>query len=260
MTETPIDAAYTRMTDSPDDDAGRLAFYERVADAELHLLLEVEAEGDAITPRIFELGEGSFVLAFDREERLTAFAGGPAPYASLSGRTLVGLLSGQKLGIGLNLGVETSETLIPPGTVVWLSETLAGRPDELEDQPREFLPPKGLPETLIAALDTKLATASGLAGLAYLAQVTWQSGRRGYLMVIIDPLPGAEPALARAVNEALIFSGIDAAELDVTFLSAHDPKAATLARVALRFDLPEAPRSDEPSAPGMDPGRPPKLR
>ena len=50
-------------------------------------------------------------------------------------------------------------------------------------------------------------------------------------------------------------------ELDVVFLAAGSPAAAAMARVGLRFDLPEPQVQDlAPAAPGMDPSRPPKLR
>jgi hypothetical protein len=62
------------------------------------------------------------------------------------------------------------------------------------------------------------------------------------------------------MNEALVFSGIEAGELDVAFLRASDPAAAVMARVALRFDLPSPAEPAAPVAPGMDPARPPKLR
>lgn len=260
MTETPIDRAHAAMQTDSDDDTRRLAFYERLADSELFLMLESEPEGDSISPRIFETEQGTYVLAFDREERLAAFAGGPAPYAALSGRTLAGMLSGQDLGLGLNLGAAPSEMLIPAEAVAWLHATLSERPEEMQETPEELHPPAGLPERLVAALDIKLATASGLAKLAYLSGVTWKNGRRGHLMALIDPVPGSEPALARAVGEALIFSGLDAGELDVTFLKASDPVSARLARVGLRFDLPEPPKPEGPAAPGMDPDKPPKLR
>lgn len=260
MTGTPIDRAHARMTTAPQDDAARLAFFERLADAELFVLLSEDAEGETISPRIFETADGRYVLAFDREERLAEFAGGPAPYAAVSGRSLAGMLDGQGLGIGLNLGSAPSEMLVPVAAVEWLNRTLAVRPDETEEIPKELTPPAGLPETLVEALDTKLAAAAGLATMAYLAGVTWKSGRRGHLMALIDPVPGAEPALARAVGEALIFSGLDAGELDVTFLKKSDPVAARLARVGLRFDLPEPPRAETPGMPGMDPNRPPRLR
>ena len=50
--------------------------------------------------------------------------------------------------------------------------------------------------------------------------------------------------------------------MDVLFLQASDPMAARLARVGLRFDLPvpDRPTPQAPSAPGMDPSKPPKLR
>lgn len=126
--------------------------------------------------------------------------------------------------------------------------------------PREFLPPT-VPEAVIAALDAKLARAGGLAVAALLAGVVYEGGRRGHLLALLDTAEGAEPALARAMNEALVFSGIEAGELDVGFLRSGQPAAEAMARVALRFDLPE-PEVQElsPAAPGMDPSRPPKLR
>ncbi len=78
----------------------------------------------------------------------------------------------------------------------------------------------------------------------------------------IDALPGAERALATAAGEALTFSGLEAGEMDVAFFAASDPISARLARVGLRFDLPEppAPSVTEIKAPGMDPEDPPILR
>ena len=260
MTETPIDHAHARMTTAPEDDALRLAFFERLADGELFLLLEGEPDGDNVSPREIETSEGKFVLVFDREDRLAEFAGGAAPYAALSGRSLAEMLTGEELGIGLNIGVAPSEILIPAAAISWLSETLAIRPTETEATPDELWPPTGLPDSLVAALDTKLATTAGLAKLAYLSGVTWTGGRRGHLLAFVDAVPGAEPALARAVSEALVFSGLDAGELDVTFFNASSPVAARLAKVGLRFDLPTPPEANAPSAPGMDPEKPPRLR
>ncbi|RZW07981.1 MAG: SseB family protein [Rhodobacteraceae bacterium] len=260
MSETPIDQAHARMEAAPENDALRLSFFERLADGELFLLLESDAQGDVVDPRIFETGEGRYVLAFDREERLTAFAAGPVPYAAISGRALSGVLQDQNLGIGLNLGVAPSETLLPSGAVKWLWATLSQGPSSADDLPEEFLPPTGLPETLVTALDTKLATATGYAKLAYLVEVVWKGARRGHLLAFIDPLPGAETALAAAVREALVFSGLEAGEMDVTFLEASHTAARRLSKVGLRFDLPTDETAQPPSAPGMNPERPPRLR
>ena len=65
------------------------------------------------TCAVYDLSDGRFVLAFDREERMAAFLDAPAPFAALSGRRLAALLDGRKLGLALNLGAP-SATLLPP--------------------------------------------------------------------------------------------------------------------------------------------------
>lgn len=259
---TLLDQAFLAMEADPENDALRLRFYERLADGELFLLLEDEADGEAVTPEIFELEDGPVVLAFDREDRLAEFVGAPAPYAAMPGRMVAVQLAGQGIGIGLNLGVAPSSYMITPEAVDWLAETLGQGPDEVEARPVAFHPPGGLPEELLAALDAKLARAGGLAVAAFLARVTYEDGRRGHMLSFVGALPGAEATLARAAGEALTFSGIEAGEMDVAFLDAEDPALEALARVALRFDLPvpEALTEAAPRPPGSDPERPPRLR
>lgn len=81
------------------------------------------------------------------------------------------------------------------------------------------------------------------------------------MLGVIDAVPGAEGALARAVSDLLQFSGLEAAALDVAFFRAEDAAAARLARVGLRFDLPAAEAAAVPgAAPGMDPAKPPRLK
>lgn len=254
---TPLDSAHAAMEQSPEDDAKRLGFYERLADAELFVLLESGVEGDAAKPALFETSEGRFVLAFDREERLTEFAEGPAPYAALSGRNLAGMLQGQDVGMGLNLGVAPSSFLVPAGALAWLHDTLGSKIEETQAKPELIKPPAGLPETLVASLDAKLATATGLARMAYLVAVTYAGGRPGHMLAFVDARPGAETALTQAISEALVFSGIEAGTLDIAFFSASDSIAAQLARHGLRFDLPQP---TVPPPPSNDPTKPPKLR
>ncbi|MCB1311916.1 MAG: SseB family protein [Sedimentitalea sp.] len=263
MTETTaLDAAHGRMQAAPDDDAARLRFYERVADAELFVLLAEPAQGARVTPELFETAEGRFVLAFDREERLARFAGAPSPFAALSGRLVAQMLAAEGLGLGLNLEVAPSAILIPPEAVAWLHGMLGAAPDEIETRIREIGPPAGLPEALLGALDAKLATAAGLADAAYLVGMRYADGGRGHLLGFVDAQEGAQGALARAAGEALRFSGIEAGAMDVGFFAAADPMAARLARHGLRFDLPqpEPLRPAERAAPGRDPNRPPILK
>ncbi|WP_071673019.1 SseB family protein [Nioella nitratireducens] len=262
MTETtPLDAAHAAMEATPEDDAARLRFYERLADCELFLALEGEPGEDEIAPRIFPVDGAQFVLVFDREERLAAFAEGVAPYAVVSGRGLAAMLAGQGIGLAVNPGAASS-ILIPAEAIDWLAATLAEAPREVEETPEEISAPAGLPEILIRALDTKLATAAGRALSAYLVGVTYRGGRRSHMLAFVDPVPGAESALARAAGEALTFSGIEAGVIDVGFFRASDQVCATLAKAGLRFDLPQPKaRARVPgSAPGMDPDSPPKLR
>lgn len=259
---TPLDAAHAAMEAAPEDDAARLRFYERLSDGELFLLLEEESDGETLTPRVFELEAGPMVLAFDLEERLAEFSGGISAYAALPGRVIAAKLAGQGIGLGVNLGVAPSSMLLPPEALDWLADTLANDPAEAEARPEEFLPPGGLPETLLTALDAKLARAGGLARAAFLCGVRYEGGRRGHVLAFVGAVEAAEGALARAVAEALTFSGVEAGELDVTFLPEGGAAERMMSRVALRFDLPEPARPEPraPAAPGSDPDRPPILR
>ncbi len=265
MIETPLDRAHAAMQAAPEDAAARLRFYDRLADAELMLLLARDPEGDAIEPELFEIEGGRVALVFDTEARLSGFIGRPAPYAAVSGRALAGMLAGQGIGLGLNLDAAPSAILLPAGAVDWLAGMLDRRPAEIGATPEDIGRPDGVPDALLEALDQKLAAAAGLAPYAYLAGVRYRGGASGHLLAFVDARPGAEDALARAVGEALAFSGLEAGSLDVGFFGASDPVAATLARRGLRIDLPEPERAqilgaEGPSAPGMDPDRPPRLR
>lgn len=256
---TLLDAAHAAVSADPENEVLRLRFYERLADGEMILLLEREAVGKAVEPRVFDIEGGPVVLVFDREERLAAFTGGIAPYAALPGRVIAGMLKGQGIGLGVNLGVAPSSMLLPAEAMDWLAMALEGGPEAAEAVPERFVAPK-VPEVLVTGLDAKLAKAGGLAVAAVLAGVVYRGGRRGHMLAFVDAVPGAEAALAGAVREALVFSGLEAGELDVAFLARDEAAVAAMGRVGLRFDLPVPEVPDGPGAPGMDPARPPKLR
>ncbi len=257
---TDLDQAHAAMDAAPDDDAARLRFYERLADTELFMLLGEEAEGDQIKPELFEIEDQKFTLVFDREERLSQFVGRVAPYAGVPGRALAQMLAGQGIGLALNLEVAPSAMLIPAEAIDWLVTTLSHGPDETEARLTEVSAPGGLPEAVVSGLDRKLAIAAGLARFAYLAAATYDDGAHGHVLAFVDAVEGAEKALASAAGEALTFSGIEAGVMDVLFVRSSDPLAAHLAKVGLRFDLPEPEAPHVPGAPGMDPENPPKLR
>lgn len=263
---TPLDAAHAAMTAAPDDETARRRYYARLVAGELFLLLEAEAEGARICPRLFEVGGQSYALAFDTDARLAAFVGAAAPYAGLPGRVAAQMLAASGLGMGVNLEVAPSALLLPPDAVAWLAETVApDLPEPAESRLGAVYPPAGLSGDLLGALDARLAATAGLAEAAYLVAATFQSGARGYLLGLVGAVPGAEAALARAVADALRVSGSGDVPLDVGFFQADAAATERLARVGLRFDLPRpAAPSAAPAAasipPGTDPSQPPRLK
>lgn len=256
---TPLDEAHAAMMAAPQDDAARLRFYERVADVELYLLLEEEAVGDQVSPVLYAQ---DYVMVFDRAERLAEHVGAEAPFVALSGRSIAGMLEGQPLGLAVNIGVAPSEILLPADAMDWLRQTLAHEAGEVEAKIDRVLPPGGLPEVVIAAIDAKLATATGMAAGAFLVEVVYDSGGRGHLLAFVGAQERAREALVRAASEALTFSGVEAGAMDVGFFAPDDPVVVKLARVGLRFDLPqgEGLQHTPRMAPGSDPSKPPILK
>ncbi|MDG1458658.1 MAG: SseB family protein [Pseudoprimorskyibacter sp.] len=259
MVETHLDKAHAAMAAAPEDERARMACYAQLAGSDLVLMLRAEPTDDILDPEIFEVGGARVALVFDSDDRLAEFADRIVPYVGLSGRVLVNMMAGQDIGLGVNLGQDQG-FVMPSEAVEWLAITLENTPEETEARPAEFHPPGGLPEALITALDQRLAAAAGLARKAYLAGVTYDDGRRSHVLGITGCLSGAEGALAQAINEALIFSGIEAGALDVLFVADSDEAAAALARVGLRFDLPKPDVPSQPKPPGSDPSAPPILR
>ena len=82
------------------------------------------------------------------------------------------------LALALLAGVTFST---PAQAVDWLESSLRDGPTAEEDTPVELRRPGGVPEALLTALDNKFATMAGAVKLAYLAGVTYESGRKGHL-------------------------------------------------------------------------------
>ena len=255
---TALDAVHAAMTASPDDDAARLHYYRALSDAVLFLWLQAEPLGDTLVPRVFDLAEGPVVLACDTEERLAGIAGAPVPYAALPGRVVAQSLAGQGVALGINLGVDEVAFLVPATALQWLADTLGHGPVEAAARPEGFAAPVGLPPVLLSGLQATLSAMAGLATGALLAAVGYAGGRRGHLLAFLDASLTAEAALARAVAEALTFSGIEAGEIDVGFLARTDPVAVAMARVAMRLDMAAAGPVAIPPEPAAQ--RPPRLR
>ncbi len=237
-------------------DAGRLAFFGLLADTPLLVLLEREAEGGVLEPRIFDLDEGQVVLAFDAEERLAGMGQGPLPYAQLPGRVLARLLVEEGLGLGLNLGSgSASEMLLPLTAMRWLTEML----DEQSQVQLAALGPLAPPEDgFVVAVERILAGApDSWGGLAQELQL-YRRQDAG-LLLISGAAAEAETALATAVSEALRFADLGGLVVDIAFAD-----AAKLPDGGVRLLWPKAAPAPEPTAapnaPGMEPNKPPILR
>lgn len=258
-----LDDAYEAMQAKPDDDRAMLRFYERLADNELFLALEHEPQGDDdIKPLIFHTEGQQFALVFDSAERLAEFAEKTVPYIALSGRLIANTLSGQGVGLGVNLMVSPSSTLLGSDIVDWLASSLGEDVKTLKASPITVSSPSAIPEELLEALDQKLALMQGLATCAYLAQIAYDDGSNAHSLVFVDALEQAEDAITAAISEALAFSGIGAGWLDVMFIAGTSALIEKLEAQGLKFDLPDPLRADAymPQAPGMDPNKPPKLK
>lgn len=256
--ETPLDAAFLAMEAEAEAEAPRLRFLEALLAADLFVPLEEEA-GERLKPRLFDLEEGRFVLAFDTDARLAAFLEGPAAYAALSGRGLAAALAGEGLGIALNPGVAPAQTLLPAGAVDWLA-AMSAAGERAEARLREVAPPRDAPEALLAAIKARVARMAGAIGAAWLARARFEDGSERLTLAVTGAGPEAEPGVAEAFAEAARFSGTT---LDLAFLPAEAPALGAFVRFGVRFDPPPLPVPGPPAAPkapGGDPARPPILR
>lgn len=258
MTDTLLDRAFGEMVE--DDDAARLRFLGRLAAAEVFLLLEDEPQGETVEARIFPIDPDPVALIFDTEERLTSFAGGPAPYAAMSGRAIATLLAGRGIGLGLNLGSGVSDFVLAPNGVSWLAETATAPVGSDTARLIALSAPMAVPERVIAEIDARLAAFEGQARRAYLASAELDGGGMTHVLAVIGASEVARPAIAEAVNAALVFSAVDAAALDVIFPDDGLDLISRLDAVGLRIDLPEPVAPPTPAAPGSNPDAPPKLR
>jgi hypothetical protein len=261
---TILDQAHAAMQAdaAKGDEAGALAFWHALADAELFLVLEREAEGGEMEPKVFSLSMGQMLLAFDTEERMASISDQALPYAVLPGRVVAGQLAGQGLGLGLNLGTGAdSETVLPPDAIDWLAEMLTQEePEEREAQIARLAAPL-LPDGLLATLVGLLPHQS----VGALAHAEYHGGGWGHVLALTGIEAADEARMARAVTEALAFSGLDAAALDLVFTAPDASLFSRIARAGLVLRPPV--RAVEPAAapfvpqgPGMDPTKPPRLK
>lgn len=264
LTLTSLDRAHEAMQAAPDDEVARRGFYQCLADSELFLLLVREAEGGRMEPEVFAFDEMSYVLVFDREERMAEFLGRAAPYGALSGRALVGLLKGRGLGLALNPEVAPSSIMLPGEAVDWLAGMLEPAPEEMQGAVARDLDAPELGEVVLTAIESRLMRMAGVASAASLVKARFDDGETGHMLAVFDAVPEAQAALAKAMGEVQSFLGVEGQGFDIAFFSGAGRVAEKARAVGYWIELPEL-KEDENvqvpgAAPGMNPDKPPILR
>lgn len=252
---TSLESAAEAMVLAPE--TGRPQFFRLFADTPLLLLLEAEAEGEVLSPRVFDLAEGRVVLAFESEALLAAMGDGPLPYAELPGRVLAQLLADASLGLGLNLGSGlASEQLLPVAAMVWLVDLLSGSLEAKRGNLDNLAAPDAQARD---ALGRVIAGAPlAWAGLASAARL--YSRDDGLVLIVEGADPEFDAVLAQSLAEALRSCDLGGRIVDIAF--AHSDRWPTGGALydwpRARVAIPEA--SPAPAAPGMNPKKPPILR
>ena len=251
---TPLMQAYLRMQASPGEERARMSYFARLADARLSVPLEDASDGERIAPLLTEVDGVTCVQVSEDVANLAT--DGPVHTAEVEGRDLARMLRGSGLGLAVN-GAQGHVLL--PEMVEWFADALEAQRGDEAEAPVAVYPPR-VSDEFLARLSEKLAAQAGLAEAGWLVEAEYADGARGPLVIVIGVVPGFEGRLRDAVAEAAAFQSGEPVEVTVAFLEADSVAVERIARVGLRFDLPEAERQAEPKPPGMDPDVPPRLR
>lgn len=232
------------------DDRQRARMLSRLADTELSVALEREPLHDQVELRIFALEGARVALACDAEDRLADFFGHSVAYAALPGRVLAALLKADGAGLLVNPG-HPSEMMLDAAMLDWLTGALEAAPEEAQARLRLTAPDAGVAADLSDPLAERLADLRGLVAGAALVGVAGQGDLGGgHLLVIAGAPVDRQPAIAKALAEALAFLPPQPGGVDISFSDSPPPAGALL------FDLtPPAPEVEAPRPKG-----PPILR
>lgn len=241
--KTPLDelaAILFHDADAPQ----RAQMLSRLANTELSVALLEEPADDKIELRIFPLDTGKVALAFDGEDRLAAFFGGPVAYAAMPGRVLAEVLKADDVGLLVNPG-HPSEMLLDAAMLDWLQSALSPEPLQSESHLKLAAPAPDVVAALAAPLAARLGDMRGIIADAALAGVAGKGpDLASHVLLIAGADADRQRAIAKALAETLAFLPPQPGGVDISFVD-RLPEAATL-----RFDLslpePEAPKPKGP--------------
>ena len=242
----------------------RYSFYEALVDTELYLLLEKELESGVACPKLIETSEDKYALVFDTVSRLVDFTGNSSPYLALTGRMVLPMLKEQRLGLGLNLNLAVpSEILLSSSDIDWLQNIVEQVPEKLDNKITAFSKPS-IPIVVIESLNQKLSYLSDFVTEAWTAEAIYVSGHKSQVIVFVDVASEMHGAVAKAVNEALIFIPHDDKLIDVIFLKVDSSFLKKIRKVGAPVIFKKVSREKATSSDTgknlKKPVRPPRLR
>ncbi|WP_347266581.1 SseB family protein [Paracoccus sp. (in: a-proteobacteria)] len=235
------------------DDSARTRILSRLADTELFVALVREPADDLIELQGFDLPEGRFALACDREDRLAGFLGTAVAHVAMPGRVLARTLAQAGQGLLVNPG-QPSELMLDADVLAWLVKALEARPGMAPaEQARRLTAPSPEAVAILAEpLAQRLGDMAGLVTLAMLVAAEWQDGRHGHALILRGVEPEHEARLAKAMAELLAFLPEIPGGVDIGFSAIEGPNGALL--------LEPPPPAPEPEPVRRDPSAPPRLR
>ena len=158
--------------------------------------------------------------------------------------------------------LEKLRLVLTAGGITWLNEIVAEVPAIHQARPTAFFPLAEESKKLNSILIDKLLSLAELATSFWLTGVEYDNQSQGVLLVILDARIGAEAPLAKAALEAVAFNGLENLSFEVSFLTGQEKVVETLKRQGQPLLFPErsAKKLYQPSMPGGDPSKPPRLR
>lgn len=254
---TRLDVVYQRMQSSPESETAGLRFYEAFCDANLCVLINADT-----SMQVFETSQGKIVLAFDTDERVAEFISEATEFIKIAGRDLVMQLLASETGIGLNLNVAPTSQILSPDILTWLSEFLAESSSFSIDQVVAISPPDQWLDDHKTAISTQLEKYAGMIASAYFCSVTYSDNTVADAVFIVDCDPTTEAVLFTALVESQKFLDKNTAEIAIKFISPDNQEFPEICRVGEEIVISKLTviHTSAPTAPGMDPDKPPKLR
>lgn len=227
----------------------RARMLSRLADTELSVALIREPLHDQVELKLFDLDGTHMALACDSEDRLADFFGHAVAYAAMPGRVLASLLKADGAGLLVNPG-HASEMMLDASMLDWLTGALESTPQQDEARMRLITPDPAVVAELAPALADRLADMRGLIAGAALVGVAGEAGPSSHLLLVSGAPDDRQPAIAKALSEALAFLPPQPGGVDISFAEAVAPSGALI------FDL----TPPEPVVAPPKPKGPPILR